>query len=134
MVKVKIKEGPIIGLDFDGTVVEHAYPEIGDPLPNAIDWILKWQNAGARIILWTMRSESSLAEAVDYLCGYGVELFGVNCNPHQKAWSNSPKAYCHMYVDDAAAFCPLRINKGQERPSVDWDQVGPAVLDFIEQR
>ncbi len=25
-----------IGLDFDGTVVDHRYPEIGEPVPGAI--------------------------------------------------------------------------------------------------
>ena len=27
----------IIAVDFDGTIVEHAYPKIGKPIPFAID-------------------------------------------------------------------------------------------------
>ena len=40
----------------------------------------------------------------------GIEFFGVNCNPAQASWTTSPKIYSHVYVDDAAAGCPLREN------------------------
>lgn len=123
-----------IAIDFDGTIVDHRYPEIGKPVPGAIDWIKRFQAAGAKVILWTMRSDSrndgpTLTQAVDYLRGNGIELFGVNGNPTQGEWTTSPKAFAHLYIDDAALGCPLRENpRAGGRPFVDWDAVGPAVM------
>ena len=59
-----------IYLDFDGTVVEHAYPEIGAPNPGSIDVIRKLQGAGHTVILNTYRADidaQSLQDAVDFL-------------------------------------------------------------------
>ena len=42
-----------IAIDFDGTIVEHAYPEIGHPIPFAIETLLQLQEDGHRLILWT---------------------------------------------------------------------------------
>jgi hypothetical protein len=128
----------IIAIDFDGTIVEHEYPEIGAPVPGAIRWMKEFQQAGAKLILWTMRSDSeksgpTLTQAVDYLRSNGIELFGVNGNPSQNAWTASPKAYAHLYIDDAACGCPLRESAAMGgRAMVDWDVVGPLVMQKLE--
>ena len=56
----------IIAIDFDGTIVEDAYPNIGKPLIFALDTIKKLQADGHRLILWTYRSGQKLTEAVDF--------------------------------------------------------------------
>jgi hypothetical protein len=123
-----------VAIDFDGTIVEHEYPEIGRPVPGAIEWIKRFQEAGAKIILWTMRCDRPdcgpmLTQAVEYLRSNGITLYGVNGNPDQWHWTSSPKAYAHIYVDDAAACCPLQENsRAGGRPYVDWSTVGPAVM------
>ncbi len=118
-----------ICLDFDGTVVDHRYPEIGEPVPKALDWLRKLQLSGARIILWTMRSDSAegplLTHAVSYLKENGIHLYGINRNPDQDEWTTSPKAYGHVYVDDSAVGCPLIHPRGFNRPCVNWKKVGP---------
>jgi len=121
-----------IGLDFDGTVVDHQYPDIGEPVPGAIKWLKRWQRSGGRIILFTMRSNSNdrgnlLRDAVQYLDKNGIRLFGVNRNPDQDEWTSSPKVYAHVYIDDSAFGCPLVQPKGFARPCVDWKNVGPQV-------
>lgn len=116
----------IIGIDFDGTIVEHKYPEIGLPVPGALETMAELIQQGHKIILWTMRSEDTLQAAVDYLTAAGIELYGVNKNPDQH-WSTSPKAYCHVYIDDAALGCPL-IRKFDKRPMVYW----PKVREFLK--
>ena len=115
-----------IAVDFDGTIVKHAFPEIGEPVPGAIEWLVRFRAAGARLILWTMRSGRFLEEAIEYCADNGVVLFGVNHNPDQMSWTHSPKAYANMYIDDAAVGCPLV--EGEDRPWVDWEIVGPEVL------
>jgi trehalose-6-phosphatase len=109
----------IFAVDFDGTVVTHDYPKIGQPLLLAIPTLIELSLKGHQIILWTMRSNKELEEAVSYLKDNGVPLHGVNENPNQKSWTQSSKAYAHMYIDDAALGCPLIKNEG-ERPFVDW--------------
>lgn len=116
----------IIGIDFDGTIVEHAYPKLGKPVPGALETIKELIANEHRIILWTMRDGETLQEAVDYLEAAGIKLYGVNKNPDQH-WSSSPKAYCHTYIDDAALGCPL-IRKFNQRPMVYW----PRVRDFLK--
>jgi len=125
-----------IAIDFDGTVVMHEYPEVGAPNPGAIEWMKKFQEAGARIILFTMRSEMNfLQDAVDYLEESGITLDGVNVNPGQESWTLTTKAYAQVYIDDAAFGCPLKINMSNGmpvgRPYVDWDVVGPKVMNII---
>jgi hypothetical protein len=119
-----------ICVDFDGTVVDHCYPRIGQPVPEAITWLKRLQSQGARLILFTMRADngdggSYLQEAVDYLEKNGVILYGINRNPDQDSWTSSPKAYADVYIDDAAFGCPLIHPKGFQRPCVDWKKIGP---------
>lgn len=122
-----------ICVDFDGTIVKHTYPQIGGPVPGAIEWMKEWNAHGAKIILWTMRSTDTLKEAIDYLKAHGVELYGVNENPYQRSWTISPKAYAHIYVDDAAYGCPLIHPKDPgQRPYVDWTNLGPEILNKLK--
>ena len=53
----------IIAVDFDGTIVEHRYPEIGREKPFAFDTLKMLQKEGHRLILWTVREDKLLEEA-----------------------------------------------------------------------
>jgi len=123
-----------ICIDFDGTIVDHDYPDIGKPVLYAIKYIKEFQKLGAKIILFTMRSGEPLNEAVDYLKECGIELFGVNINPTQKNWTSSPKAYGNLYIDDAAFGCPIIKYAHLKQPCVDWSIVGPLVVEILEDR
>ncbi len=127
-----------ICIDFDGTIVDHCFPDIGPPAPGALEWMAKFQEAGAKLILFTMRSdggknEDALSRAVEYLNENGIDLYGVNKNPTQVRWTSSPKAYGQLYIDDAAFGCPLIQPDGFQRPCVDWSVVGPGVMEKIGQ-
>lgn len=126
----------IICVDFDGTIVTHSFPKIGSDI-GAFPWLQRWQEAGAKLVLWTMRSDGQeagnvLTEAVEYCKKKGVEFWAVNNNPEQASWTTSPKVYAHLYIDDAAYGCPL-VRPATSRPWVDWQQVGPAVLKTIQE-
>ncbi len=120
----------VICVDFDGTIVDHQFPEIGEPVPGAIKWLKRLNSYGAKLILYTMRTDSrmfktALSDAEKFLQDNGVELYAVNENPSQKEWTDSPKVYANVYVDDLAFGCPLIHPKGFKRPCVDWEEVGP---------
>ena len=67
-----------IAIDFDGTIVEHAYPAIGKPIPFAIDTLLQMQKDGHRLILWTVRTGDLLQEAIDYCAKRGLYFYAEN--------------------------------------------------------
>lgn len=59
-----------IYLDFDGTVVEHAYPRIGRANFGCVEIIRRLQDAGHEIVLNTYRADcanGSLENAINYL-------------------------------------------------------------------
>jgi hypothetical protein len=133
----------LVAVDFDGTVVDHQFPDVGQPAPGAFEWMKRWQQAGARLMLWTMRSDGRtgagrengpvLTEAVAFCANNGVHFWAVNENTEQQCWTKSPKLYAHCYVDDAAFGCPtLPGPRPDSRPWVDWSAVGPAVLAMIQ--
>lgn len=119
-----------IAVDFDGTIVTHEYPGIGQGI-GALKWLQLLQEAGADLILFTMRSGKELEEAVEYCRGGGIEFYGINENPTQSRWTDSPKAYAKVYIDDAAFGCPL-IKVPGKRAYVDWDIVGPVMLEALK--
>ena len=109
-----------IAIDFDGTCVTHDYPRIGKDI-HAIPVLNKLVSNGHKLILNTMRSGKELDDAVNWFKENNIELFGINENPTQKTWTNSPKVYAHMYIDDAAFGCPLlNMPEISDRPFVNW--------------
>jgi len=121
----------ILGVDFDGTVVKSAYPMIGDPVPDALAYLQQFNAMGIQLILWTIRSGIQLDSAVNWLRTHEIRLHGVNTNPTQASWSQSPKAYCNAYIDDAAIGCPL-VQPIDSKPYVDWRVAGPMILQQYE--
>lgn len=113
----------IIGIDFDGTCVTHDYPGIGKDI-GAVTVLKRLVKAGHKLILNTMRSGVKLQEAINWFKENGIELYGANENPTQKNWTQSPKVYAHLYIDDAALGCPLKMDSNlSNRPFVDWEAI-----------
>jgi hydroxymethylpyrimidine pyrophosphatase-like HAD family hydrolase len=109
-----------IAIDFDGTCVTHDYPRIGKDI-HAVNVLKRLVANGHKLILNTMRSGKELDDAVNWFNEHNIELFGVNKNPTQKSWTESPKVYAHMYIDDAAFGCPLlNVPELSDRPFVNW--------------
>ena len=131
-----------ICIDFDGTCVTHEFPKVGKDI-GAVPVLKRLVKAGHRLILWTMRSDIKetkelwmgvtdaeiiepiqgryLTDAVNWFKDNDIPLFGINENPEQKSWTSSPKAYGHLYIDDAALGCSLITDdEGVDRPYVDW--------------
>lgn len=113
----------IIAVDFDGTCVEHDYPAIGIEVEGAADTLRALTARGHRLILYSMRSGDKLAKAERWFEERNIELWGVNNNPEQKEWTESPKVFAHIYIDDAALGCPIMFIDGVRRPVVNWAKV-----------
>ena len=116
----------VIAVDFDGTCVTHEFPEIGKEI-GAVPVLRFLVNQGHQIVLNTIRSprdghKDVLREAVHWFQKHNIILHGVNENPGQKSWTESPKVYAHLYIDDAALGIPL-VTDRHERPFVDWIKV-----------
>lgn len=117
----------IIGIDFDGTCVSHEFPYVGKDI-GSVQVLKKLVENGHQLILWTMRSDSSkglfLAAAVKWFAENEIPLYGIQTNPTQSSWTSSPKAYCDMYIDDAALGCPLKKDiEISSRGFVDWEKI-----------
>ena len=118
--------GFCIVLDFDGTVVKHAYPKIGEDI-GAVPILKRLVSNGCRLILSTMRSHNSagkdtLQPALDWFEKHGIPLYGVNENPTQKEWTDSPKAYGDLYIDDGMLGAPLKADE-DGLAYIDWNKV-----------
>jgi hypothetical protein len=127
----------ILCVDFDGTLVKHRYPDIGNPIPGAFEALKKFKAMGVTLILWTMRSNGKdgpmLDQAMEFCRRQGVEFDAVNDNPQPLSWTDSRKVYAHLYIDDAAVGCPLLVAEG-ERPWADWRFIEGRVLQEISRR
>ena len=111
----------VIAIDFDGTICHHPgqnFPAIGEPVPHALDVLKRIEQAGHKLMLWTMRDVDNRTMAEVYLRQNGLTLWASNYNPEQ-TWSMSRKAYAHIYIDDAALGCPL-VQPADSRAYVDW--------------
>ncbi len=95
----------IIAVDFDGTIVEHRYPRIGNELPFATDTLKMLRQDGHRLILWTVREGALLEEAVEWCKEHGVEFYAVNRDYPEETTGNNPhfsrKIKADIFIDDS---------------------------------
>ena len=94
----------IIAIDFDGTLVEHRYPEIGREIPFAFETLRRLQQDKHRLILWTVREGRLLDEALAFCRERGIEFYAVNRDyPEEEKGANrhySRKLKADLFIDD----------------------------------
>ena len=91
-----------IAVDFDGTIVENKYPEIGKELPFAIHTLQVLQEEGNRLILFTSREGELLDEAVAFCHERGLDFYSINSNnpPDALFPRYTAKVIADVYIDD----------------------------------
>ncbi len=92
-----------IAVDFDGTIVEHRYPDIGPEIPFAVETLRLLSDEGHKLILWTVREGDLLDEAVDFCHKRGLHFYAVNKNyPEEKQEHKgySRKLKADLFIDD----------------------------------
>ena len=112
----------IICIDFDGTVVTHEYPHVGEDI-GAVPVLKELVANKNRLTLYTMRSGPLLDKAKRWFEERKIPLWAINHNPEQKKWSSSPKVFAHLYIDDSALGCPIKIVENSSRPVADWEKI-----------
>lgn len=108
---VRINMSKVATIDFDGTIVEHCFPMIGEPLPFAFEVLKEMKAAGWKLILWTCREDSDryanrqyLTEAVNFCLKNGIEFDGINEAIREEDFRDDDfklrKPYAHCHIDD----------------------------------
>jgi|AntRauMFilla1563_2_1112583.scaffolds.fasta_scaffold08170_6 hypothetical protein len=127
-------------LDFDGTCVTHEFPKVGDDI-GAVPVLKELVENGNRLILFTMRGSGELSlkkfgtdglqDAVNWFATNGIPLYGIQTNPTQHTWTNSPKPHGDLIIDDTAIGIPLiydpKISKGV---FVDWKKLREMLITY----
>ena len=90
----------IIAVDFDGTIVEHRYPDIGREKPFAIETLKKLAEEQHRLILWTVRKGKLLQEAVEFCRTRGLDFYAVNRNFPEENEPEERKLRADLWIDD----------------------------------
>ena len=94
----------IIAIDFDGTLVEHKYPEIGKEIPFSFETLRRLQQDKHRLILWTVREGRLLDEAITFCRERGIEFYAINRDyPEEEKGANrhySRKLKADLFIDD----------------------------------
>lgn len=102
-----MKDDDIIAVDFDGTLVTNAWPEIGIPIWPVIEYVKHRQSKGARLILWTNRTGEPLEKALAWSEENGIVLSAVNENlPDiiEAFGGDCRKIFANEYLDDRAVL------------------------------
>lgn len=94
-----------IAVDFDGTIVEHKYPEIGKEIPFATETLKMLIKEHHKIILWSVREGKLLDDAVNWCKERGIEFWAINKDyPEENGFKNnnhfSRKIKADIFIDD----------------------------------
>ena len=126
----------IIAVDFDGTIVEMKYPEIGRDL-GARYWLGCLHALRAEMVVWTCRTGASLLEMESWLevQGFGEMFSGINTKPISAEFMKDDprKIFASVYVDDRALGAPLKDDPHTNEPAYfDWNKAGPVLIKMVE--
>lgn len=95
----------IVSIDFDGTIVKHRFPEIGEPMEDAFE-VMKELEKEYYLSLNTCREDCKkrkyLTEAVDFCKDNGIIFRSINENHPDDEFRDGGgrKIYAHYYIDD----------------------------------
>ena len=91
-----------VAVDFDGTIVEHEYPNIGKEMLFAFETLKELQKNGVLLILWTFRAGKELEQAVEFCRNRGIEFYAVNKSYPEEIYDDSVsrKINADIFIDD----------------------------------
>lgn len=93
----------IVAVDFDGTLCESKYPEIGKANQALIDHLIFRKKCDEKLILWTCRNGKELDDAVKWCKERGLIFDAINENlPEivEQMGGDTRKIFADEYIDD----------------------------------
>lgn len=100
-----MKKRLVLGIDFDGTIVEENFPGIGEIKPETVKLMQVAKDLGHLVIVWTARSQQFEQECIDFLNENNIPYDYVNENPEDPYFIKGiqgRKIFCDYYFDDRA--------------------------------
>ena len=120
----------VVAVDYDGTLTtENAYPAVGTPNIRAVEIMKRFRALGGRVILWTLRTNKYLDDAVASMKSLGLEFDAVNDDDEicKKEWLEahpdcgiSRKTFADLYIDDRTPHAMIH--------GIDWDEIEEMLL------
>lgn len=88
-----------VAIDFDGTLVEHRWPEVGEWLPGAVDFVKMLQKRGFKVVIHSCRAShlKGQTEIREKLRSAGIKDVEIHTEPG--------KPLAVAYVDDRGVHC-----------------------------
>lgn len=96
----------IIAVDFDGTLVEDKFPDIGPIRKEIWNNVHYLQRKGCKLILWTSRNGEALKQAVEFCAQHSLHFDAINENLDEikvMYGGDTRKVYADFYLDDRSA-------------------------------
>jgi len=122
----------IVAVDFDGTLVEDKFPQIGEPIPENVSTLKYLQNAGIKIILHTCRDNDTVEMNLDCAVEYCKNVLGVTFDAVNKNIpevidmfnNDTRKVYANLYWDDKAIAHNIHPKYWVERLGLVYNEFG----------
>lgn len=98
----------IISIDFDGTIVENAYPEIGEPKTGVKSALRYLKSKGHTIIINSCRAGIYADNMIKWLRRHDFAFDFVNENDPKRTsqyGGDTRKISADIYIDDKNIFC-----------------------------
>jgi len=111
----------VMAVDFDGTLFENNWPEIGAPKPKIIQYVKDQQQQGTKLVLWTCREGQMLIDAVHACRNEGLYFDGINVNLQERMdffHTDPRKIGAEEYLDDRAVSV-----ESIENPAPTWTAI-----------
>ncbi|NQT24946.1 HAD hydrolase family protein [candidate division KSB1 bacterium] len=112
------KTALVFAVDFDGTIVEHDFPEIGSEKPDALRTLKALQKDGHKIIIYTCRRPPYIGPIIEWMIDRGFKPNAINKNLSYLPTNHPSKILAHVYIDDRS-FPPF----------TDWSDVQKTYLN-----
>lgn len=93
----------VVAVDFDGTLCDVAFPDIGWPKPAVIGYVKYLKSVGWAVILWTNREGKLLEDAIKWCHDQGLYFDAVNQNLQERTdyfGNDCRKIGADLYIDD----------------------------------
>jgi hypothetical protein len=121
----------VLAVDFDGTIVEHKFPKIGNVIGRCIEILKEFQEKyDVQLVLWTSRCGYELAQAIEFCTAQDLVFSAVNTNVFFTPAYGIPKIIYSAVIDDRSLEYRLRTNRGNLTPEI-WEEIAVQVPELL---